>query len=138
MTNGMAPPGTPAAQSCCLRSSGMWWSFLSGVVDQIFAMVAWRLSYASVSRMLSGEMLESEWWAEPPERTPSVVSMVSTPYCMACCMAPREFSWWVEWMCRVRGTSLLLEVSFSSNAGIRVETRSAVSWPDMSFMAIAV
>jgi len=53
-------------------------------------------------------------------------------------MAPREFSWWVEWMCRVSGMFRSLEVSFSNRAGTRVETRSAVSWPDMSFIAMAV
>ncbi len=39
MTNGMAPPGTPAAQSCCLSSSGIWWSFLSVFSGQILAIV---------------------------------------------------------------------------------------------------
>ncbi len=57
-------------------------------------------------------------------------------------MAPSEFAPWVEWMWRVSGilVSLLvsLEVSFSNSAGTSVDTRSAVSCPDMSLMAMAV
>ncbi len=67
---------------------------------------------------------------------PSVVSSVSTPCLSASCMAPSEFSWWVEWMWRLRG--MLLGASFSRSAGTREATRVAVSWPDMSLMPMAV
>ena len=81
-------------------------------------------------------MRESGWCAEPPESELSVVSRVSTPCLSASCMAPREFSSCVEWMWRLRG--MLLGVSFSKRAGTSVATRAAVSWPDMSLMAMAV
>ena len=49
MTKGMAPPGTPAAQSCSLSCSGIWWSFLSVPAGQILAMVSWRAAYSGLS-----------------------------------------------------------------------------------------
>ncbi len=136
MTKGMAPPGTPAAQSCCLSVSGMWWSFLFGFFDQIFSMVFCRFWYSCGFGMLFGAMFFSVWCADPPASEPSVVSMLWMGYLRASCMAWREFSWWVEWMWSVRG--VFFGESIFRRAGMRVDMRCAVSWPDMSLMAMAV